>query len=147
MVKSSSHRHRLALIFLPPLGLIIRILWTIRSTGPRCFFLRFLPLGPRRAMIRRFPSHLRSAHFFIICRTCGKNKLCFRVFCSINQLSAKVCPGLHLDHYWVIIHTVRFYFKRIQSVTTLARLKQNFLLLNYIQHMKMAPMTCREMKK
>lgn len=50
----------------PPLGLIISILWTIFSTGPRVFFFRLLPLGPRRATMRLFPSHLRSAHFFMI---------------------------------------------------------------------------------
>lgn len=50
----------------PARGLIIRMSWTIFSTGPRVFFLMVAPLGPRRAMIRRFPSHFRSAHFFMI---------------------------------------------------------------------------------
>lgn len=67
----------------PPCGLIISILWTILSTGPKFFFLMLLPLGPRRATMRRFPSHLRSAHFFMIWRTCRENKSSFKVWCDV----------------------------------------------------------------
>lgn len=64
----------------PPCGLIISILWTILSTGPKFFFRMLLPLGPRRATIRLFPSHLRSAHFFMIWRTCGENKTSCKLY-------------------------------------------------------------------
>lgn len=61
-----------ALLCSPPFGLIVNILCTIFSTTPRFFFLNVEPLGPRKAAMRLFPSHLRSAHFFMIWRTWEK---------------------------------------------------------------------------